>query len=67
MREKNTYKLLVESYRERIIRKRRRRWVDNIEMDFGGTGWGDMDWIDLAQDTGSVEGSVNEQMDLQVP
>jgi hypothetical protein len=37
--------------------KRRRRWVDNIEMDFGGRGWGDVYWIELAQDTGSVEGS----------
>jgi hypothetical protein len=26
------------------------RWVDNIRMDLGEVGWGDMDWIGLAQD-----------------
>jgi hypothetical protein len=26
------------------------RWVDNIKMDLKETGWGGMDWIDLAQD-----------------
>jgi hypothetical protein len=26
--------------------------VDNIKMDLGEIGWGDMDWIDLAQDRG---------------
>jgi hypothetical protein len=24
--------------------------VDNIRMDLGEVGWGDVDWIDLAQD-----------------
>jgi hypothetical protein len=27
-----------------------RRWVDNIKMDLGETGWGGVDWIGLAQD-----------------
>jgi hypothetical protein len=31
-------------------RRRRRRWVDNIRMDLGEVGWGDMDWIGLAKD-----------------
>jgi hypothetical protein len=26
------------------------RWVDNISMDLEEVGWGDMDWIGLAQD-----------------
>jgi hypothetical protein len=25
----------------------RRRWVDNIKMDFREIGWDGMDWIDL--------------------
>jgi hypothetical protein len=25
-------------------------WVDNIRMDLGEVGWGDVDWIGLAQD-----------------
>jgi len=28
----------------------RHRWEDNIQMDLQEVGWGDMDWIDLAQD-----------------
>jgi hypothetical protein len=24
--------------------------VDNIKIDVGGIGWGDVDWIGLAQD-----------------
>jgi hypothetical protein len=27
------------------------RWEDNIKMDLQAVGWGDMDWIDMAQDT----------------
>jgi hypothetical protein len=26
------------------------RWVDNIMMDLVEVGWGDVDWIGLAQD-----------------
>jgi hypothetical protein len=26
------------------------RWVDNIEIDIRGIGWGGVDWFDLAQD-----------------
>jgi hypothetical protein len=29
--------------------------VDNIRMDLGEIGWGDVDWIGLAQDIGSCE------------
>jgi hypothetical protein len=25
----------------------RRRWVDNIKMDLGDMGWGDVNWIVL--------------------
>jgi hypothetical protein len=28
----------------------RRRWLVNIMMDFVEVGWGDVDWIGLAQD-----------------
>jgi hypothetical protein len=28
----------------------RRRWVYNIKMDLGEVGWGDVNWIGLAQD-----------------
>jgi hypothetical protein len=48
MREKrNAYKLLVG---KRPLGRPRRRWVDNIRMDVGEVGWGDVDWIDRAKD-----------------
>jgi hypothetical protein len=27
------------------------RWMDNIRMDLGEVGWGDVDWIGLAKDS----------------
>jgi hypothetical protein len=40
-----------ESQKEkRPLGRPRRRWEDNIKMDLREIGWGDMDWIDLAQD-----------------
>jgi hypothetical protein len=35
---------------KRPIGRSRRRWEDNIKMDFQEVGWGVMDCIDLAQD-----------------
>jgi hypothetical protein len=35
--------------RKRPLGRPRRRWVDNIGMDLGEMGWGDVDWIGLAQ------------------
>ena len=39
-----------KSERERPLGRPRRRWEDNIKMDFQEVRWGGMDWIDLAQD-----------------
>jgi hypothetical protein len=40
--------LWSEIRRKEITRKTpRRRWEDNINMDFKEIGWGGMDWIDL--------------------
>jgi hypothetical protein len=48
--KRNAYRLLVgKSERKRPLGSPRRRWVDNIKMDLGEVGWGDMDWIGLAQ------------------
>jgi hypothetical protein len=35
---------------KRPLGRPRRRWADNIRIDLGEVGWGDMDWIGLAQD-----------------
>jgi hypothetical protein len=34
---------------KRPLGRLRRRWVDIIKIDVTETGWGGMDWIDLAQ------------------
>jgi hypothetical protein len=35
---------------KRLLGRLRRRWVDNIRMDLGEVGWGDVDWIGLDKD-----------------
>jgi hypothetical protein len=45
----------------------RRRWMDNIKMDLGEVGWGDVDWIGLAQDRDKWRALVNAVMNLRVP
>jgi len=34
---------------KRPLGRPKRRWEDNIRMDLQEVGFGDMDWIDLAQ------------------
>jgi hypothetical protein len=36
-------------------------------MDFGGIGWGGVDWIELAQDWDRWRALVNTVMNLLVP
>jgi hypothetical protein len=45
----------------------RRRWVDSIRMAFGEVGWGDVDWIGLAQDRNRWRALVNSVLNFQVP
>jgi hypothetical protein len=45
----------------------RRRWEDNIKMDFQKLGCGVMDWIELAQNRDRWQTLVNEVMDLRFP
>jgi hypothetical protein len=45
----------------------RRRWEDNIKMDFQAMEFGEMDWIDLAQDRDRWRELVNVVMNLRVP
>jgi hypothetical protein len=48
--ERNACRLLVRKPEgKRSLRRPGRGWVDNITMDFGEVGWGDVDWIGLAQ------------------
>jgi hypothetical protein len=45
----------------------RRRWVDNIRMDVGEVGWGDVEWIGLAKDRNRWRAVVNSVLKLRVP
>ena len=45
----------------------RRRWEDNIKMDFQEEGCGGMDWINVAQDSDRWRSLVNEVINLRVP
>jgi hypothetical protein len=51
--KRNAYRLLVgKPERKRPLGKPGRRWVDNMRMDLVEVGWGDVNWIGLAQDRG---------------
>jgi hypothetical protein len=52
---------------KRPLRRPRRGWVDNIRMDLGEVGWGDVDWIGLAQDRNRWKALVNSVFNLRVP
>jgi hypothetical protein len=64
----NAYRLLVgKPEGKRLLGRPRRRWVDNIRMDPGEVGWGDVDWIDLAKDRNRWRALVNSVLNLRVP
>jgi hypothetical protein len=46
--------------------RQRHRWVDNIKMDLREIGWGNMDWIDLAQDRDKWRALENMIKNLQI-
>jgi hypothetical protein len=52
---------------ERPLGRPRCRWLDNIMMHLVEVGWGDVDWIGLAQDTDRWRALVNAVMNLRVP
>jgi hypothetical protein len=49
--------LARKSAGKRPLGRPRCKCEDNIKIDLRVIGWGGMDWIDLAQDGGPVEGS----------
>jgi hypothetical protein len=66
--KRNAYRLLVENPEgKRPLGRPRRRWVDNIRIDLGEVGWGDVDWIGLAQDRNRWRAVVNSVLNLRVP
>jgi hypothetical protein len=66
--KRNAFRLLVgKPEGKRPEGRPRRRWVDNIRMDLGEMGWGDVDWIGLAKDSNRWRARVNWVLNLRVP
>jgi hypothetical protein len=66
--KRNAYRLLVgKPEGKRSVGRPRRRWVDIIKWDLGEVGWGDVDWIGLAQDRKRWRALVNSVLNLRVP
>jgi hypothetical protein len=62
------YRILVgKSEGKRPLGRHRRRWEDNIKMDFQEVGCVGIDWIELAQDRDRWRALVNAVMNLRVP
>jgi hypothetical protein len=59
--------LLVKPEGKRLLERPRCRWVDNIKMDLLELGWGDVDWIGLAQDTKRWGALTISVLNLRVP
>jgi hypothetical protein len=65
--KRNVHRLLVGKPKgKRPLGRPRRRWVDNIRMDLGEVGWGDVNWIDVAQDRNRWRAFVNSVLNLRV-
>jgi hypothetical protein len=48
--KRNAYRVLVgKPEGKRPLGTPKCRWMDNIRMDLGEVGWGDVDWIGLAK------------------
>jgi hypothetical protein len=63
----NMYRLLVRKPEgKRSLRRPRRRWIDNIKMDFLEIEVSVVDWIGLAQDRYSWRALVNSVMNFLV-
>jgi hypothetical protein len=59
--------LVYEPEGKRPLGRPRRRWVDNVRIDLLEFGWGDVDWMGLAQDKNRLRALVNWVMNLRVP
>jgi hypothetical protein len=66
--KRNAYRLLMEKPKGRwALGRPRRRWLDNIRMELVEVGWGDVDWIGLAQDRDRWRALVNSVLNRRVP
>jgi hypothetical protein len=63
----DAYRVLVgEPERKRPFERPKRRWEDNINVDFKEICWEGVDWIYLAQDRDKWRAVVNAVINFQV-
>jgi hypothetical protein len=64
---RNFYNILVgKRERKRPLIRPRRRWEDNIRMDYWETEWEGVDWMHLAQGRDQWRALVNTVKSLRV-
>jgi hypothetical protein len=64
---RGAYNILVGRPKgRRPLGRPRRRWEDNIKMNLWEIGFGDVDWIHIAQDRDRWRALVNTVMNLRV-
>jgi hypothetical protein len=67
-KKRNAYRLLTgKPEGKKPLGRPSRSGVNNIRMDLGGVGCGDLDWIVLAQDRNRWRALVNSVLNLRVP
>jgi hypothetical protein len=65
---RNSYRELVqEPEGEPPLGRPKNIWEDNIKIDLRGVGWGDLEWIHLAQHRVQWWALVYTVVNLQVP
>jgi hypothetical protein len=65
--KKNAYRFWGKPEGRKPLGRLRRRWLDNIKMDFVEVEWGDVDWIGLTLDRDRWRALVNSVLNLRVP
>jgi hypothetical protein len=66
--ERGVHRVLVgKSEGKRPMGRRRRRWEDNIKMDFQEVGGACGDWMELAQDRDRWRALVSTVKNFRVP
>jgi hypothetical protein len=65
--KRNVCRLLVgKPEGKRPVGRPRGRWADNIRVDLVEVGWGDVDWVCLAQDRDKLRAVANSVINLRV-
>jgi hypothetical protein len=65
--ERNVYKVMMgKPEGKKPLERPGHRWEYRIRMDLREIGWGNVEWIQLAQDRDRWRGLVNTVMNLRV-